>query len=156
MDELPGLPDGIDIRDGQSLIEWAEELGVHVHFEILEHYPALPMRLSEYTMHPPEIRLRRYIPWEPWLQEVCERRLLFFAPWYLIFLARELYKHLEYQGFYELRAPWYRLDLLWQWRSLETRSNSFARDLLGLIRPPHRLDAILAEALRIDARPASK
>lgn len=149
MDRVPPLPEGIDPTDGQSLIEWAEELGVSVHFEIVEGFPSLPFRLSEYTLHPPEIRLWRYVPWEPWLQEVCERSLMFVAPWFLIYLARELYRHLESQGLYSLEAPWYRPDQLWAWHTLDRRADAFAMEVLGMIRKPSRLDRTIEESLAI-------
>lgn len=152
MDDFPPLPHGVNAMDGQSLLDWVEELGITVQFEIVDGYPTLPLKLAEHSLIPPEIRIWRYLPWEPWLQDVCERHLLFIAPWYLIYVARHLYSYLESQGLYELRTPWYRLDLKWRWRTLESRSDDFTTQVLGLIRPPHRLDRILSETFTVGER----
>lgn len=150
MDERPGLPEGIDSTDGQSLIDWAEELGVAVRFEIVDGFPTVPLRLSEYRPHPPEIRIWRYLPWEPWLQQVCENQVLLVAPWYLVYLTRELYRYLEDHELFAYDAPWYRLDLHWKWRNAQSRADAFTEEVLGLIRPPRRLDRAIAQALTFD------
>ncbi len=150
MNDLPPLPEGIDPTDGQSLIDWAEELGVAVRFEIVDRFPAVPLRLSEYTHRPPEIRIWRYLPWEPWLQQICENQVLMVAPWYLVYLTRELYRYLESHDLFAYRAPWYRLDLCWKWRNTEGRADSFTEEVLGLIRPSRRLDRAIAEALTFE------
>ena len=153
MDRNWPILDGHVPADSQTLIDWIEELGIAVQFEIVDGFPTLPLRLSDYDMHPPRIRVWRYLPWEPWLQEVCERSVRFVAPWFLIFLARELYRHLESQGLYELQAPWYRPGRQWAWRTLERRADAFAVDILGMIRSPGILDAIIEESLTIGKQP---
>lgn len=133
-----GLMDQFAGNEADGLLEWANDLGVRVIFEEIDRYPTSGSSLSEYQDNPPTITIFRYKPWEEWLQTVCEDRLRYFSPWFMIPLAIELYRHLETHGLYRYRPAWY--DVIGK-RSLTTmdrRAEAFAKEILAIPHSPRR------------------
>ena len=142
-----GLLDEFLGGETDGLIEWAEELGVRVEFKEIDRYPTSSSVLSEYQENPPTITIFRYKPWEEWLQTVCEERLRYFSPWYMIPLALELYRHLEIHDLYRLKPAWYDIIGQLSLTTMDRRAEAFARRLLAVPYSPRRFSDAVRTAL---------
>ncbi len=134
-------------NEADGLLQWAEELGVKVMFQEIERYPTSGSALSLYEENPPTITIFRYKPWEDWLQTVCEDRLRYFNPWFMIPLALELYRHLETHGLYRHRAAWYDVIGRWSLTTIDRRAEAFAQQLLAIPHSPRRFIQLVRRAL---------
>jgi len=141
MDEFAG-------NEADGLLEWAKELDVKVDIRQIDRYPTSASVLSEYQPDPPVITVYRYKPWEEWLQTICEQNLRFFAPWYLIPLAMELYRHLEIHDLYRVQFPWYDLVGRLQLKSLDRRAEVFTQRILDIPLPLNKFWDVVHAALR--------
>ncbi|MFH1742056.1 MAG: hypothetical protein ABIH23_23890 [bacterium] len=144
-----GLMDEFLGNEADGLLEWAEDLGVRVEFREIDRYPTSASILSEYQEEPPAIIIFRYKPWEEWLQMLCEERLRYFSPWYLIPLTLELYRHLEIHDLYRIKPPWYDMIGRWRMNSIDRRAEAFAQDILAI---PYSLRRFL-ETVQMALRP---
>jgi hypothetical protein len=133
--------------EADGLLEWAEELGVRVVFRDIDRYPTSASVLSEYQENPPTITVFRFKPWEEWLQTVCEERLRYFSPWFMIPLALELYRHLEIHGLYRLKPAWYDMLGRFSLATIDRRAETFTQQLLAIPYSPRRFLEMVQTAL---------
>lgn len=143
-----GLMDQFLGNESDGLLEWAEQLGVQVEFREIDRYPTSSCVLSEYRENPPIITIFRYKPWEEWLQTVCEERLRYFSPWFMIPLALELYRHLEIHDLFRLEPAWYDIIGRFSLATIDRRAEAFAKQFLAIPYSPRRFFEIVRTALR--------
>lgn len=141
MDEFVG-------NEADGLLEWAEEVGVRVKFEEIDRYPTSISVLSRFEEDPPTITIFRYKPWEEWLQTICEERLRFFSPWYLIPLSLELYRYVESRGLYRHEPDWYDVLGWFTQQTVNGRAEAFTKKLLAIPHSPRRFVNAVDAALR--------
>ena len=143
-----GLMDEFLGNEADGLFEWAEELGIQIEIHEIDRYPTSGSILSEYQEDPPLITIYRYKPWEEWLQNLCEEKIRYFSPWYLIPLALELYHHLEIHDLYRVKPAWYDLVKRIRLNSIDSRAKAFTQEILGIPFPLERFLSAVQAALR--------
>jgi len=141
MDEFVG-------NEADGLIEWAREVGLEVKFEEIDRYPTSISVLSRFQEAPPILTIYRYKPWEEWLQTICEERLRFFSPWYLIPLCLELYQYLEKKDLYRQEPAWYDVIGMFTQRTIQGRAEAFTKTVLAIPCSPRRFLNAVETALK--------
>lgn len=129
------LPYDRELNQPESLVEWIAELGVELDIREIDDYPKRPLIFSEYRLAGPKIVIYRYLPLEDWLNMLAQNQIGFYAPWYYLHIAHQLYFHLEASGEYEIERGFFD-QLFGSLSTIEDRANLFTKQVLGTLRNP--------------------